>query len=655
MKLLKTIFIIITILFLLQNGIINSQDTVKTDSILTLIDNSPDSLKINIYKELAWSLRNISPIKAYEYGYNALVIAEKLNNKKELSIIYNYLGVFKRNLNDYPGALDNYFKGLKNAEEINYNIEIAYSYNNIGNIYNLQNNYSLAIEYFTNALEIFTKINDKKGIAYCYNQISLLYMNQDKYDLALDYNNRAIKIRKELNDQITLAGSIKNEGDIYFYKKNYTLALKYYKESLDLDIKTGQKISFAFTYNRIGKLYNTTENYAKAIPYLEKGLAIGKETKSVAVINNTTKELSISYAGLNDCENAYYYHVLHKKMSDSLLNEENIRQITMLGMKYEFDKKQKEQELEQQKNEIIATKERKIQKQIRNSFFAGLIFMIIIVFLIYRSYNIKKKVNQVLIINNEQINEQKEELLVMNNLLIDNEKQLKEANITKDKFFSIISHDLQTPFNAVIGYSNLLYNEFDRLDEARKMKYIGNVKDVSENAYKLLQNLLEWSRSQTGRIEFLPEVMDLEIMVSEIIMLLSQNAEKKNIQLHSLVNSNTTAYGDINMIDTVIRNLISNAIKFTPKNGEISVSCQDYNDKIKITVSDNGVGISKENISKLFKIDDKYKTFGTEEEEGTGLGLILCKEFVEKNKGEIWVESEEGKGSSFIFTIPKTK
>ncbi len=240
--------------------------------------------------------------------------------------------------------------------------------------------------------------------------------------------------------------------------------------------------------------------------------------------------------------------------------------------------------------------------------------------------------------------------------LIQSEASLRESNKTKDKFFSILAHDLISPFNTMMGFSKLLVHNFDNFDVQKQKKFIGIINHDVENTYKLLENLLLWSRAQSGTIDFNPEKENLYLLIGETFSLLSQQAENKEVILISGVSEDVYVDVDKNMLLTILRNLISNAIKFTPKGGEITVSTQLITDKnqqeyTQISVKDTGMGISKEKIIQLFKISENVSTKGTEGEEGTGLGLILCKEFVEKHGGKIWVESEVGQGSEFTFTI----
>lgn len=233
------------------------------------------------------------------------------------------------------------------------------------------------------------------------------------------------------------------------------------------------------------------------------------------------------------------------------------------------------------------------------------------------------------------------------------EEHLRESNIAKDKFFSIIAHDLRGPFNAIIGFSDLLFNDYESLEESEKMTMIKNIHDASVGTFKLLENLLEWSRIRTGRTVPSPENIDLSTVANGTLGFLKAFAEKKNIKLFSGIHFGTIAYCDENMITTVVRNLIANAIKFTLPGGNVRIWASSKEDCVEVTVADSGIGISAENMKKLFRLDESIKTRGTSGEQGTGLGLLLSKEFIELNEGKIWVESEPGKGSQFHFTLPK--
>jgi len=230
--------------------------------------------------------------------------------------------------------------------------------------------------------------------------------------------------------------------------------------------------------------------------------------------------------------------------------------------------------------------------------------------------------------------------------------ELKEANATKDKFFSIIAHDLKNPFNALIGFSELLMENQKTMEPQEIEEMVQMLNNASHQAYKLLEDLLMWSKAQQGKIAFIPQKIIANDIFDEIQSNLENVAAKKSIFIKFDDSTDTALYADSNMLKTILRNLISNAIKFSSRGGEVRVHIEKEGEFARMTVSDNGTGISETNLNRLWQLSGQFTTKGTENEEGTGLGLVLCKEFVDKHGGKIWAESELGKGSNFMFTIP---
>jgi signal transduction histidine kinase/ligand-binding sensor domain-containing protein len=230
--------------------------------------------------------------------------------------------------------------------------------------------------------------------------------------------------------------------------------------------------------------------------------------------------------------------------------------------------------------------------------------------------------------------------------------QLQELNSTKDKFFSIIAHDLRSPFQALLGLSEMLISEMNESNSADQKIFVRKIHESTSHIFSLVENLLTWSRAQTNKISFQPERISLASIIDNVVTLSEPIFTAKKITVNKIYKSNKEGYADKPMIELVIRNLVSNAIKFTPENGQISISLTESNKEFQVEIRDNGVGISTEDQKKLFGLDTSYSKKGTNGEKGTGLGLIICREFIEKNNGKIWVESLPGKGSSFFFTIP---
>ena len=231
--------------------------------------------------------------------------------------------------------------------------------------------------------------------------------------------------------------------------------------------------------------------------------------------------------------------------------------------------------------------------------------------------------------------------------------ELKKLNSSKDKFFSILAHDLISPFTSLIGYSELLNNEVEKLSKEEIKEFAEDINLVAIKSHNLLENLLSWSSIQSNRIQFNPKITSLHPIVEDVLLLSTGNATSKGITLYNEVPKDVEVFADFNMLNTILRNLTSNAIKFTNSGGKISVGFQELEDLFEIYVADTGVGMTEEDQSKLFKIDVHHSEIGTNNEKGTGLGLVLCAEFVAKHGGKISVDSHIGIGSKFVFTLKK--
>ncbi len=257
----------------------------------------------------------------------------------------------------------------------------------------------------------------------------------------------------------------------------------------------------------------------------------------------------------------------------------------------------------------------------------------------------------------ERLSQKSQEIHQEKELIEYKRNELEKLNATKDKFFSLIAHDLKNPFNTIIGLSELLLQRFESYSGPRMKEIVRQIYNYSTHTYTLLDNMLQWARSQTRQIKVNFEQIDLNQLIQDNINLLQNKADDKTIHLKTHIQPGADkAWADENMISTVVRNLISNAIKFTPQNGQVTIQTRLYdNHHLQLTVMDTGIGIAKEDLPKLFDLNTGHSTKGTNAEKGTGLGLILCKEFVNKNNGIIWAESEPEQGSSFHFILPLTQ
>ena len=235
----------------------------------------------------------------------------------------------------------------------------------------------------------------------------------------------------------------------------------------------------------------------------------------------------------------------------------------------------------------------------------------------------------------------------------ENEKKLYELNATKDKLFTIISHDLKNLFNSILGFSEMLINSADNQDIAKTQRFAKIINDSAGQSYDLLQNLLQWSRMQTGQIKYDPVSVKLHSEINNVIKLIEASINEKNIKINQDVDKELLVFADRQMLEIILRNLVSNAVKYTPEGGSIDIIANRKGEKIEISIQDTGIGMDKEEQAKLFKIEQGFRKDGTNDEKGTGLGLIVCNDLVEKHGGTIQVESELNKGSKFTFILPR--
>lgn len=290
----------------------------------------------------------------------------------------------------------------------------------------------------------------------------------------------------------------------------------------------------------------------------------------------------------------------------------------------------------------------KKQKNLRNYAIIFAILALALTILTYHRLKLKKKNFQSLKKKNKQLREANERIR-------DSEYNQRELNATKDKFFSMIAHDLKNPFQALFGISEVVYRNIDTMDKEEIKEYCKSIYETSHNLYNLLENLLQWSRTQLGNLKLNPRSLNIKDVAEEITELLRINIEEKNIQVKNEIDDIITAYADRNVLRTILRNLLSNAIKFTEEQGVVTIQAETEPDRTIISISDTGQGIPEEHLNNLFRVKSNHNTKGTSNEQGIGLGLILCKELVEQSKGKIWAESKVGEGSTFKFTLPRKK
>ena len=586
------------------------------------------------------------------YANKSIAIDSITGNVKHLSKSLSRLGSIFEGIDNYTRALQLYYQSLALKEDLNDTLGVGVEYHRLGNIYNDNKEYREAEKFYLQALKVFKLLNQRRNIATTYNNLGVNYYYLDDTAKANYYYSKALREYLLIGDQIGIATGYNNLGTLKEERGHLDSALYYYQKGLTLREEQNDKSGISNSLTNIGSVYLHQKKYKKAEAVQLKALSIAKDIGSLHLERNILDELISLYERQSSYEKAFKYQKEYQTISDSLFNEADTKRIIRIGLEYEFDKQEKLKNI-QLKAERKAFEADLQKAKLLRRFLVLLLLGAILIILIYLRFSIAiRRSHKNLRLKNEEITKQKQHLESINSELLTTKEKLTETNAEKDRFFSIIAHDLKNPFNIMIGITSILASGEIKIQRDEEIRFLKDLHKVSTEGYKLLQNLLEWARHQRGENKFIPEPIDILQLIQESTKLLEYMASGKDIDLKVEVPNGTFAFGDKNMISTVIRNLISNALKFTPKKGTIIIGSEIKENFLHLYVKDNGVGIKKEDLNKLFKIDSGFSNPGTEKETGTGLGLILCKDFVEKNGGKIWVESKINEGSTFFFTIP---
>jgi signal transduction histidine kinase len=557
---------------------------------------------------------------AIEYYTICLRYAKAKKSNVDISKFYRLIGIAYYYIGSMDKSLESHLESLKYAILAKSEKSQGGAYNNIGLVYENSKNYQLALENYLKAEQIFSKYNFEENLALCQVNIGNIYYHDQEYDKALDYYLSSYEIFRNIDQPEKIALAAQNIALIYEQKNNFEKALEYCEISLNLYKKANDIRGIASLSNNLGYYYLTRKELNKAEELFMSSLEYAKQTQSLTTLQRAYNSLYILYKEKQDYKNALHFLESTNTVVDSLYSMEIEKKVSELQSKFQLEQKEKE------------------YKILRNSFIYITILILLILIVLFYNYSIKLRSNRALREKNIEIENQ--------NI------KLEKIIATRDKFFSIIAHDLKNPLSAFMGLTDVMSSSDSQINEATKLQLILQLNKLSENMYSLLENLLNWGRSQSGEIKYIPSVFKVADVVKENIEVLSVNASIKKISIEEKLVAAMEISADKNMISTVIRNLLSNAIKFTATGGHIIIESSIERNKFTLIVKDNGVGISEKYLSQLFQIDSQYKTIGTSNEPGTGLGLILCKDFIERHNGVMIVESSEGKGSTFGFSIP---
>ncbi|MCD4818777.1 MAG: tetratricopeptide repeat-containing sensor histidine kinase [Candidatus Cloacimonetes bacterium] len=616
----------------------------------------------NDFSGVALSYLNKAFLQLSRYNYSDAL--STVNKAKEYSILasdsinvaqcYNLRGRIFVEIMDHESALENFLIALKITRNTDNKPYLARCYNHIGVHYLYLKNNEKSLEYFNKALKIHEELDDKEGIAVCNNNLGNAYEDLEEYVIALKYYKKSLELDNELGYSKGIFMSYHNIGSTYLSLKNYEKAKYYFEEVLELLDQIGDEHSKIDTYLLLGVLNFEQKKNQSAKFYYEKSLKLALELDNASMLLPIYSSLAEWYSSQKQMGDAYKYIKLFSTIKDSIFTDENKQKVNKMQIRLATEKKEHEIQL--------LTKDSKIkniqisrQRQVRNLIIVLLVLACFVTIVLYNRYRFKVRANNELRKANIQISEQKTELMDVNEnqekLLV----ELNKLNATKDKFFSIISHDLKNAFSSMISGSRLLSVHIEHLDKETIKNLSLEMKVSINNLYKLLENLLSWSRLQTENMAIVPEKFSLEIIIDDVLQILDGSIKSKKIKIHKLIEKNSIIYADKNMIKSVFQNIMYNAIKFTNLNGNIKLMTKKQGKNLVLKVIDDGLGISETNLNKLFKLDQNFKNTGTADEKGTGLGLILCKEFIEKNNGTIQIESEINKGTTVVIILLNRK
>ncbi len=602
--------------------------------------------------------------KALYYGGQEEKFPYRLN-------VLNNIGVLYKNFGNPDSSIVFYRKSLELAEKYKDEEAIAKNLTDLGAAFSTSNKLDLAIDYFMRAREYVDKKQDDKnavplcinlGVLYAkigefekalqnyrkalqlnetvgnrdfelmtYNNIGYLYYHvKQDYDSGVYYLNKSSKLAQELGVMESYLSTNINLGNIFLARGEYEKALQAYLNVYNTEGLAERKYEYSATLINLGLVYLSLGNFDKAEEFTEQGLRI-------AMNKGFLEFASYAYGNMVSIDSAQgeYLEALQYKDSthairDSIWNQDVKNRIAEVEFEYELKQKDELNSLLQEKNQVQAeliTRQRYL-----------VIGAIIIIFLL---------VTLAFVIRHDQ-----KKLKKLNKTLDDQKARLEKLNQTKDKFFSIIAHDLKNPFDALLGLLAELDEHYEEFDEKMKKEIISSLLQSSQTTFNLLINLLEWSRSQRGLLENKPEKNSLHNVAEAVLEFTFSRAKFKKQEVKNLIDEDLVVYADPQLLQGILINLVNNAIKFTPQQGKIEITAEITTKEVSVCVKDNGVGIDQEKQARLFRIDTDVHTKGTDNESGTGLGLIMVKEYVDLMGGKITIKSGPGKGSTFCFTLP---
>ena len=630
-KITMKIGLLFCLLFLLADSTSLAQ-VRKVDSVLNQYNKCKvDTSKIDILLDNSGLLIDADAKRLISYSEDALKIAQNIDDKKRQSSLLCLLSQGYEQVGKIAEAIGYINQNIQVANQIKDLRGLGMAKMNLGVCYNEIGNYVLSIKYYEQCLEFFSKTKDSLSICISYIALSDGYFKSNNADSALYHIQLAEKVSLR-QDNYLLDYIYTNYAETYYLKKEYALAKEYALKGIAISEPANNLYASAAEYLVLAKISLAMNDFSNATINVQKGLKLAEETDFKENLINAYDIYSQLLEKENKFSEALKYKTLY--INSKLKIETSLN----LNIMQAYENVKRDEELAE-----IMAKGLKKDAVLKNDRFAIIIislvlFMVIcIAFLFYYSSSKFKAANMELVQKNEQISLQAE--------------NIRELSSIKDRLFSIVSHDLKSPLVNLKGILGLLVR--GSLSQEKFQAIVPQLNKGVTTTLDLLENLLHWSKSQLKGFVVSPGHVDIGVLAETELNLFEKLSAEKGVTITNNIPANTIAFADKNMIDVVLRNLVANAIKFCKADGKITIDSEVNEGQVKITIADTGVGISEENVKKIFSsIENVFTTLGTNNEKGTGLGLLLCKEFVEKNKGTIGVESILNEGSKFWFTLP---
>lgn len=665
---------------------------VKTDSLTRLLSTHQknDKTKVIILNKLAYSLYLTNTDTVKLLAEQALNLSRQLGYKRGEANSLRLIGVYYDMKSNYPMALKFYQDALLLSEKINYKEGISDCLNSLGIIYADQGDAEQSLKYFKKALELFIELGDPHNISDGYNNLGVAYYDLKDLDKSLAYYSKSLEYYKKLDSESGVALVQNNIGEIYRDKGEYEFALDYFYQSLEISKKLKDNYGISYLYMDITSVFILTNEPKKALEFAKKSLKLATENEYVDIQKEVYLQLSSINNSLGNYQEAYENHVIHKRLNDSLYNERDLEKKIGLEYKYKYEK-------EKQEAKILQEEETKRQKIIRNSLIGGILLLLILIILIIRGWIQKTRTNKLLSLQNEnidkksrQVHEQNEEiqqlyeeLTAANEVLFSQNEELEkhrnnleslvkertnelerakekaeESDKLKSAFLTNMSHEIRTPLNAIIGFADLLADP--DIDQQTKDEMYVHMHHSNNTLLKLIDDIFDIAKIESGQLPINKQEVSINELLNKLLPIYDEKQirlEKENIAFNCQLNKDDSRiYTDPIRLQQILINLIDNAFKFT-ESGTIDVG-YNYNakgNKVIFYVKDTGIGMNQDQINYIFERFIKLEENTTKIYRGAGLGLAICKNIVHLLGGELWVDSELGKGSTFHFSIPIEK